>query len=71
MNAPALLTRVVDAAEAIDSRADDAVGGFWMGDVARDGRHIRTIARLDGARIGDDAIAAVEEPLDQARPDPL
>jgi hypothetical protein len=63
----------VDATEAIDRRAHDALGGLPVGHVAGERQHIRRPSgvRFDRPGIGHDAIAAPEEPVDQPRTDPL
>ena len=58
-------------AESVDRSPDDAAGRLGVGDVARNGQHIRRDAGRYAPGIGDDAIASAQEPFDQPCPDSL
>ena len=49
----------IDAAEAVDRRADDTAGGFGVGYVTGDGQQVRRRAGLDRPGICHDAIPPV------------
>ena len=68
---PGVVDQRIDPAELLDRPADHPVGDRRVGDVAGDGQHVRRGVGLDGPRVGDDAVAPVEEPADQSRADPL
>src|SRR5262249_46391236 len=61
----------IDPAEPLDRAGDDPVGDRRVGDVAGHGEYVRRVVCLDGPGVRNDPEAAVEEPTDQARADPL
>ena len=68
---PGVVDQRIDTAELLDRTADHPVRDRRIGDVAGDGQHVRRGVGLDGPRVGDDAVATIEEPANQPRPDPL
>ena len=61
----------VDPAKPLDRVADDPVGDRRVGDVAGNSQHVRRSIGLDGPRVGDNPVAAIEKALDQSCTDPL
>jgi hypothetical protein len=68
---PCVVDQRIDPAESRDSLPDDPISERRVGNVARNGQHVGRGIRLDGPRVSNHPIAAVEEPADQLRPDPL
>ena len=54
---PGVIDQGVYAAEALDGRVDDAVGGGGIADVALDGQDVGVLRLGDGARGGDGGVA--------------
>jgi hypothetical protein len=70
---PGVVDQGIDAAESVECSAHDALGGAWVGDVTVDGQDALVAKGVGSDRpgIGHDAIAALAEPRDEARADPL